>query len=108
VLLKRHQSRSAWLMNSGPLPVADQLGSSTPAFDDLLEHLDGLVGAHPAGRWGGERFTGVLVGDGQDLERAAVGGAIADKVDCPDLIGTGRGQVAGHARSTPAPASLCG
>jgi hypothetical protein len=71
------------------------------ALDDPLEHADGVVGAHPACCRRRERFAGVLIGDGEDLDRAAVSGAVADEVDRPHLIGTDRGQVAGHPLSAP-------
>ena len=37
----------------GTVVAADQCWSSSSTLDDLLERVDGLVGAHPARRWGG-------------------------------------------------------
>ena len=93
-------------MNSGPLSQRISFGSSTSLLDDPLEHADGVVGAHPPRGRCGERFAGVLVGDGQDLERAAVSGLVGDEVDRPHLVGAGSDQVAGHPRPAPAPPGL--
>jgi hypothetical protein len=93
-------------MNSGPLPVADQLGSSAAAFGDLFEGADGVVGSHLPSCRGCERLAGVLVGNGEDLERPAVGGLVDEEVDRPDLVWTSCSQMARHPRSVPAPPRL--
>jgi hypothetical protein len=73
VPLKRHQSFRASAVSSGPLSVADVGGCAASPLDDLFEHADGVVRGDPAGCRGGECLAGVLVGDGQDLDRPAVG-----------------------------------
>jgi hypothetical protein len=52
-----HQSRSAWLMNSGPLSQRIQCRCAAAALDDLLERVHGLVGSNPARGESGERFA---------------------------------------------------
>src|SRR5262245_41154417 len=87
-------------MNSGPVVAPDHLRRSAASLDYPLERLDCGVGADSSSDRRRECFAGVLVGDGQDLDRPAVGGAVADEVDCPHLIGTRRDQLAGHPWAT--------
>src|ERR1051325_2070152 len=63
--------------------ATDQRGSSARALDDLLERGDGIVSAHSACDWCRQCFAGVLVGDGQDLDRPAVGRPVADEDRSP-------------------------
>jgi hypothetical protein len=74
--LKRHPVLERFGGQLGPVVAADVGGRAAPSLDDLLECRDRVVGADPAGRWGGQGFAGVLVGDREDLERPAVGGAV--------------------------------
>jgi hypothetical protein len=64
-------------------------------LDDLLEHGDGVVGVDPPRCHGRQRFPGVLVGDGQDLDWSSVGRSVDDEVERPDVVGTGGGHMTG-------------
>jgi hypothetical protein len=87
----------------GAVVAADQGGSSAALFDDPLERTDGGVGAYLAGDRRCESFAGVLVRDGEDLDRATVSGPVADEVDRPDVIWTLGDQVPRHpGAATPA------
>src|SRR6516164_9783074 len=85
----------------GAVVAADQRGSSAAPLDDLLECVDGVVGSHSSRDRSSQRFAGVLVGDREDLERAAIGGAVGDEVDRPHLIRPSCDEVTGHPRPTP-------
>lgn len=56
------------------------------AGEHLRELLLDVMGADRAGDVGAEAETGVLVDDVEDLQRAAIGSAIADEVVAPDLV----------------------
>src|SRR4051812_38703116 len=71
----------------GAVVATDQLRRPAALLDDLFEDADGLVGTHPPRGWRCERLAGVFVGDGQDLQRPPVGGAVTDEVDRPALVG---------------------
>jgi hypothetical protein len=85
----------------GAVVAANQRGSATAPLNDQLERADGVVGTHPPCSRRRECFACVLVGDGEDLERPAVSGAVADKIDRPYLIGTSCDEVAAHPRPAP-------
>jgi hypothetical protein len=58
----------------GAVFTADHRWGGAASFDDLLERNGGTVGADSPRSFGRERFACVLVGDGEDLDRPAVGG----------------------------------
>src|SRR5437762_2993020 len=91
----------------GSVVAADHLRCVASQLNDSFERADGVVGAHPSCCRRCERFAGVLIGDGEDLDWTAVGGLVADEVDRPDLVRSRGGQVAGHPRPTSAPLRLC-
>ena len=90
----------------GAVVAADVGGGAAPPFDDSFERLDSVVRGDATSRWDGQCFAGVLVGDRQDLDWPTIGGAVDEEVERPDLIGAGRGHVAGHPPFASAPTHL--
>src|SRR6516162_1079286 len=80
----------------GAVVAADQLGCLAAAFDDPLKRLDRVIRAEAARCSGGQRLAGVLIGDGEDLDRSAVGGLVDEEVERPHLVRAGGGDVTGH------------
>jgi hypothetical protein len=74
----------------GTVVATDQLGRAAAPLDDRFQRRNGLVGAHSSCCRRGERFARVLVGDGQDLQRPAIDGAVDEKIDRPHLVGMRR------------------
>jgi hypothetical protein len=75
----------------GAVVATDVLRRWPVQGDEVGEDVDGLVGVDRAGRNAGERLAGVLVADVQDLDRPAVSGLVEEVVECPELVGTRRG-----------------
>ena len=55
---------------------------------------------------GAKRLAAVLVGDGQDRDRPAVGCLVDEEVERPHLVRAGRGQVAWHPLPSPTSTGL--
>ena len=84
---KRHQSRTALAVISGPLSIRTSSGPAAALADDLVEHADGVVGVDRAGDPDREGLAGVLVDDVEQLQRPAVDGGVELEVERPDVVG---------------------
>ena len=60
---------------------------STSPLDEVFEDPDGPIRVDGAGRHAGQGFAGELVGDVEDLDRAAFSRLVEDVVQRPDLVG---------------------
>jgi hypothetical protein len=97
--LKRHQSRSAFAVSSGPLSQRICSGALSRAGHETVEYRDGRVGVDPPFALDRERLAGELVDDVQQLRHASIGGLVELEVECPHLVGPLRGQPrGGHGR----------
>lgn len=75
--LKRHQSRRALAVISGPFVHPDELRAGAALADDLVEHPGRVVGVDRAGHPHRKRLAGVLVVDDVErFQRAAVAGGV--------------------------------
>ena len=66
--------------------VAAQHGRVATRRGEAVEFVDEDVGGDGAVDEAAEAFAGVFVDDGDDLDRAAVGGGVELEVDGPDLV----------------------
>jgi hypothetical protein len=76
-LLKRHQFAQRLADELGAVVAADHLRCVSAQLDDPFERADGVVDAHSSRYRHCERFAGVLVGDGEDLDAQTSFGAAA-------------------------------
>ncbi len=94
VPLKRHQSATAWAMNSGPSSNLTKAGA--PPFGRDAFERDHASGVDVAGHHDGRAFAGELVDDVEELERPAVGRLVELEVEGPEHIGPDRAHGPDH------------
>jgi hypothetical protein len=83
---KRHQSRSAFAVSSGPLSQRMNSGARPAERDQVLECDDGGVGVDAPFALHRKRLAGELVNDVQQLHDPPVGGLVELEVKRPHLI----------------------
>ena len=84
---KRHQSRSAFAVSSGPLSQRMSSGARPGLGEDALEPGDRVVGVDAPRAADLQRLAGELVDDVQELQDAPVGGLVVLEVQRPHVIG---------------------
>src|SRR5439155_4876402 len=82
--------------NDIPLSLPSFSGEHGSAHPDQYMHFC----RHSPGCRGCQRLASVFVGS-RDLDRPPVGGLINEEVERPDLVGAGRGDMAGHPPTSP-------
>ena len=98
---KRHQSRSALAVSSGPLSIRTSSGPAA-ALGGRSGRARGRCGRRRSRRATSDRqrLAGVLVDDVQQLQHPAVGGGVELEVERPDVIRAARPAAAPPASSS--------